>query len=190
MPTDDWQSDVVFTHVMSLVLDEAAQRTVCHISEQMRAHGLPVIDQPAHITLTCVDRIEGITAEVAGDEWPRDVILNAACQLPNSQNVVSLCPHPPDAPPSIAANRADESLARPHRLLHERLAGTGVTTFNYYAPGRWHPHVTLGYGVPAERLDEAALLLQEWVPMRVGVDSLTLWQVGPDHYRSTTVMKL
>ena len=65
-----------------------------------------------------------------------------------------------------------------------------VTTFNYYAPGRWHPHVTLGYGVPAERLDEAALLLQEWVPMRVGVDSLTLWQVGPDHYRSTTVMKL
>ena len=81
MPTDDWQSDVVFTHVMSLVLDEAAQRTVCHIREQMRAHGLPVIDQPAHITLTCVDRIEGITAEVAGDEWPRDVILNAACQL-------------------------------------------------------------------------------------------------------------
>ena len=143
MPTDDWQSDIVFTHVMSLILDEAAQRTVRHIREQMRARGLPVIDQPAHITLTCVDRIEGITAEVAGDDWPRDVILNTACQLPDSQNVVSLCPHPPDAPPSIAANRADESLARPHRLLHERLAGMGVTTFNYYAPGRWHPHVTL-----------------------------------------------
>ncbi|WP_130864590.1 2'-5' RNA ligase family protein [Acidipropionibacterium timonense] len=181
--TDEWQSGVVFTHTLTLELDDAAQSLVGRARDGLAARGIPVLHQPAHITLACVDSMTGVDAALVGSRWPRSVTLASACPLPNSDGVASLCLHGAGGP-----DLAPGPLLGEHRRLHERLARAGVTTFTYYGPEHWHPHVTVGYRIPAHRVGAAVDLLGAWAPARVGVRAVTVWEVGSG--RTHTLVEL
>ncbi len=50
----DWQPGIVFTHTLSLTLDDKAQEILQGIRDQLMAVGVPVLHQPAHITVVVV----------------------------------------------------------------------------------------------------------------------------------------
>ena len=152
----DWQPGIVFTHTLSLTLDDKAQEILQSIRDQLMAVGVPVLHQPAHITVAAVSTMEGVDSHLVDVGWPERITLTKSCRLPNSDGVVGLCPHDPtssdpvtifdtssegepelcSAPPSVGSFRAltclPEDLRRPHELLHRRLAAAGVIAFNYY----------------------------------------------------------
>lgn len=187
----EWQSDVVFTHSLALVLDAGSSRRVDAVGGELRRAGVPVLGYHPHITLCCVDTMEGVRRTLGGLGLPRSLVLGAAVLLPDSSGVVALCPsdgvdeeHPargrrgPAAPGPVARLRAG------HRLLHERLARAGVVTFNYYGPPLWRPHVTVGYQVPRAQQDLARAILARHLPMTVGFGGITAWTVGTDEVRT------
>ena len=183
----DWQPGIVFTHTLSLTLDDKAQEILQGIRDQLMAVGVPVLHQPAHITVAAVSTMEG------GDSPLVDV------------GVVGLCPHDPtssdpvtifdtssegepelcSAPPSVGSFRAltclPEDLRRPHELLHRRLAAAGVIAFNYYGPRWWNPHVTMGYQVPPELQGRAVRIVAGVGSLEVGVAGVSVWRVGDGH---------
>ena len=50
----DWQPGIVFTHTLSLTLDDKAQEILQGIRDQLMAVGVPVLHQPAHITVAAM----------------------------------------------------------------------------------------------------------------------------------------
>jgi hypothetical protein len=64
--------------------------------------------------------------------------------------------------------------------LHRRLAERGVTTFNFYAPPSWEPHVSVGFHVPAARQPEAVRIVSELGPAEVGFAGITVWTIATD----------
>jgi len=201
----DWQPGVVFTHTLSLTLDDKAQETLQNIRDQLMAAGVPVLHQPAHITVAAVSTMEDVDSRLVDVGWPERIRLTTSCRLPNSDGVVALCPHDPTssdpvtifdtsgegepelcfAPTPVGSFRAatclPEALRRPHDLLHRRLAAVGVTAFNYYSPRWWNPHVTMGYQVPPKLQGRAVRILAGVAPLEVGVAGVSVWQVGDGH---------
>ena len=201
----DWQPGVVFTHTLSLTLDDEAQETLQSTCDQLLAAGVPVLHQPAHITIAAVSTMEGVDPQLVDVGWPKRIRLTMPCCLPNSDGVVALCPHHPtspdsvmifdaswegepescSAPTSVGSFRAPiylpEDLRRPHELLHRRLAAAGVVAFNYYGPRWWNPHVTMGYQVPSKLQGRAVRILAGVVPLEVGVSGVSVWRVGDGH---------
>ncbi|MSS44521.1 hypothetical protein FYJ43_00260 [Cutibacterium sp. WCA-380-WT-3A] len=198
----DWQPGVVFTHTLSLTLDDKAQETLQGIRSRLMAAGVPVLHQPAHITIAAVSTMEGVDSHLVDAGWPAKILLTTSCRLPNSDGVVALCPHnpTPNDPVTIsdatqgggaelctatapagnfrASQCLPESLQRPHELLHRRLAAAGVIAFNYYGPRWWNPHVTMGYQVLPELQGRAVRILAGVVPLDVGVAGVSVWRVG------------
>lgn len=201
----DWQPGIVFTHTLSLTLDDKAQEILQSIRDQLMAVGVPVLHQPAHITVAAVSTMEGVDSHLVDVGWPERITLTKSCRLPNSDGVVGLCPHDPtssdpvtifdtssegepelcSAPPSVGSFRAltclPEDLRRPHELLHRRLAAAGVIAFNYYGPRWWSPHVTMGYQVPPELQGRAVRIVAGVGSLEVGVAGVSVWRVGDGH---------
>lgn len=203
---EDWDAGVVFTHALALVLDPRAQRWFDLVRAELSGAGVPVLHQPAHLTLACVDTMAGVEQCVRSVRWPARVRLTSACLLPNSDGVVSACPHPGDgrtsaAPPTgegrtgpcatavgeepgeageATAPRVPEDLAAPHRLLHDRLARAGVRTFCYYGPRLWHPHLTVGYQAEPRQRRLGATLLSRHLPVELSVEGVGAWDVAHD----------
>ncbi|MDO4412453.1 hypothetical protein [Cutibacterium sp.] len=207
----DWQPGVVFTDTLSLTLDDEAQEVLRGIRNQLVATAIPVLHEPAHITVAAVSTMNGVDSDLVDVGWPERVTLTTACQLPNSDNVVALCPHDShrsrsacseptacdsttifDTSQEVGAkscsalaqgdgfctSRIPEALRCPHERLHRRLAAVGVTTFNYYGPRWWNPHVTMGYQVPLELQRRAVEILANVVPLEVGVTGVSVWHVA------------
>lgn len=187
----EWQSDVVFTHSLALSLDPRSGRRMEAVRDELQRAGVPVLGYHPHITLCCVDTMEGVRRTLDGLGLPRSLVLDTAVLLPDSSGVMALCPsdgvneEPPArgrrgllAPGPVARLRAG------HRLLHERLARAGVVTFNYYGPPVWRPHVTVGYQVPQAQQDLARAILARHVPMTVRFGGITGWTVGTDEVRT------
>lgn len=192
----DWQTGVVFTHTLSLALDDV-DGVLGEMRRVLRENGVPVLEEPFHITVAAVTTMAGVTPGLVDVGWPRRVRLATACRLPNSDGVVALCPHVSVADPDGSV-RADQpgtarpggatggptaptpvprELANPHRLLHDRLHDAGVVTFNYYGPQCWNPHVTMGYRVPERLRDRAVAMLSGGVPVDVAVRGVAVWRV-------------
>lgn len=91
----DWQPGIVFTHTLSLTLDDKAQEILQSIRDQLMAVGVPVLHQPAHITVAAVSTMEGVDSHLVDVGWPERITLTKSCRLPNSDGVVGLCPHDP-----------------------------------------------------------------------------------------------
>lgn len=166
----EWQSDVVFTHSLALVLDVSSQLRLDAARQEMRRAGVPVLDHPFHVTLCCVDAMDGVADVLAGLDLPRRLVLDRAELLPSSSGVIALRP----GEGAVGVLRAG------HRELHERLAGVGVTTFNYYGPSRWQPHVTVGFQVPEPLRRAAGELLGRHTPVEVAFSGISVWTVGTD----------
>ncbi|MGK2309667.1 hypothetical protein [Cutibacterium sp. V970] len=226
----DWQAGVVFTHTLSLVLDDKAQEVLRGVRDRLMAAGIRVLHEPAHVTVAAVSTMDGVDRDLVDVGWPERVMLTTSCRLPNSDGVVALCPHDParsdvirsqagcsgtsspahprsglavcdpitPVPMMISDTSPGESvescsfpsevdgfrtsgipevLRRPHEALHHRLAGAGVTTFNYYGPRWWNPHVTMGYQVPPAFQGRAVEILADVVPLEVGVTGVFVWCV-------------
>ena len=60
----DWQPGIVFTHTLSLTLDDKAQEILQSIRDQLMAVGVPVLHQPAHITVAAVSTMEGVDSHL------------------------------------------------------------------------------------------------------------------------------
>lgn len=94
----DWQPGVVFTHTLSLTLDDEAQEVLRDVRNQLMAAGIPVLREPAHVTVAAVSTMNGVDSDLVDVGWPERVTLTTSCQLPNSDGVVALCPHHPTRP--------------------------------------------------------------------------------------------
>ncbi|WCC79881.1 hypothetical protein O6R08_10615 [Cutibacterium equinum] len=216
----EWQPGVVFTHTLSLTLNDESQQVLRDARNRLMAAGVPVLHEPAHITVAAVSTMDGIDSDLVDVGWPERVTLTTSCRLPNSDGVVALCPHDPTrrshdpTRPGVAVkpaasdpmtisdtsrgggvescsslspddvfrtSEALDVLCRPHEVLHRRLAEVGVTTFNYYGPRWWNPHVTMGYQVPPALQGRAVEILADVVPLEVGVMGISVWCVGDGH---------
>ncbi|AMS05575.1 hypothetical protein DUY81_02655 [Acidipropionibacterium acidipropionici] len=166
----EWQSDIVFTHSLALVLDVSSQLRLDAARQELRRAGAPVLDHPFHITLCCVDTMDGVAGVLPGLELPRRLVLGRAELLPSSSGVIALRP----------CEDAVGELRAGHRELDERLAGAGVTTFNYYGPSRWQPHVTVGFQVPKALQAGARGILAGHAPVEVAFSGISVWTVGTD----------
>ncbi|MEH1477960.1 hypothetical protein V7F67_10175, partial [Cutibacterium avidum] len=94
----DWQPGVVFTHTLSLILDDEAQEVLRDVRNRLMAAGIPVLHEPAHVTVAAVSTMNGVDSDLVDVGWPERVTLTTSCQLPNSDGVVALCPHHPTRP--------------------------------------------------------------------------------------------
>ena len=94
----DWQPGVVFTHTLSLTFDDEAQEVLRDVRNQLMAAGIPVLREPAHVTVAAVSTMNGVDSDLVDVGWPERVTLTTSCQLPNSDGVVALCPHHPTRP--------------------------------------------------------------------------------------------
>lgn len=94
----DWQPGVVFTHTLSLTLDDEAQEVLRDVRNRLMAAGIPVLHEPAHVTVAAVSTTNGVDSDLVDVGWPERVTLTTSCQLPNSDGVVALCPHHPTRP--------------------------------------------------------------------------------------------
>ena len=56
----DWQPGVVFTHTLSLTLDDEAQEVLRDVRNQLMAAGIPVLREPAHVTVAAVSTMNGV----------------------------------------------------------------------------------------------------------------------------------
>ncbi|AXE37503.1 2'-5' RNA ligase family protein [Acidipropionibacterium virtanenii] len=166
----EWQSDIVFTHSLALVLDDASQLRLDAARQELRRAGIPVLEHPFHITLCCVDAMDGVADVVPELTLPRRLTLDRAGLLQDSSGAVALRPVETAAGPLRAG----------HLELHERLAGAGVTTFNYYGPPLWRPHVTVGFQVPDALTTFARTLLAGHVPVEIAFCGISVWTVGTD----------
>ena len=160
----DWQPGVVFTHTLSLILDDEAQEVLRDVRNRLMAAGIPVLHEPAHVTVAAVSTMNGVDSDLVDVGWPERVTLTTSCYTA--------------AAAVFRASRVPEALRRPHEALHRRLAEVGVTAFNYYGPRWWNPHVTMGYQVPPELRGRAVELLADVVPLEVGVMGISVWCVG------------
>lgn len=68
----DWQPGIVFTHTLSLTLDDKAQEILQGIRDQLMAVGVPVLHQPAHITVAAVSTMEESTLILLMSGGPRE----------------------------------------------------------------------------------------------------------------------
>ena len=180
----DWQPGIVFTHTLSLTLDDKAQEILQSIRDQLMAVGVPVLHQPAHITVAAVSTMEGVDSHLVDVGWPERITLTKSCRLPNSDGVVGLCPHDPtssdpvtifdtssegepelcSAPPSVGSFRALTCLPEVLRR-----------------PRWWSPHVTMGYQVPPELQGRAVRIVAGVGSLEVGVAGVSVWRVGDGH---------
>lgn len=102
---------------------------------------------------------------------PTRLRMSCAQVLPGASGVVALIVAP------------EARLRRAHRRLHDRLASDGVTTFNFYSPAVWFPHVSIGFHVPAAQLDQAQQMVAGFAPMEVGLAGISMWTIGTDEQR-------
>lgn len=167
----EWQSDITFTHSLGLALDDDSLRRVDGTRAALRRAGIPVLGYPAHITLCCLDTMEGVDAALLDVGLPHRLELPSVRVLPGASGVVALCldPNSPAVPLRVA-----------HRLLHRRLAERGVTTFNFYAPLAWEPHVSVGFHVPAALQPEAVRIVSDLGPAKLGLAGITAWTIATD----------
>ncbi|WP_027587254.1 2'-5' RNA ligase family protein [Acidipropionibacterium thoenii] len=188
---DSWQSDVTFTHGLALVLDEEAQHLIDAIRTRLRRAGIPVIGYPGHVTLCCLaacgtgsadiqagsgpvgrpDPAAQVRRAVSELGMPTRLRLSCAQVLPGASGVVALIVEP------------EARLRLAHRRLHDRLASDGVTTFNFYSPAAWFPHVSIGFHVPAAQLDQAQQMVAGFAPVEVSLAGISMWTIGTDEQR-------
>lgn len=71
-----------------------------------------------------------------------------------------------------AVKPRDELLAL-HRLFYDRFEGALIRAREYYYPGRWVPHCTIGFDISNSRMKETMQTLDNFMPV-----SATIVEVG------------
>lgn len=138
------------------------------ISDYMHKHGgFP------HIALAVFDdidvlEIENIIEKVVEDEHKFTIKMSSLGIFPSNESVLFLSP------------AASENLINFHMKLHDALKDI-EEQWDYYLPGFWVPHCTLGMNIPKTKIQKALDVINEdYEPFHVKIESLKLVEFNPD----------
>ncbi|MDF1699636.1 MAG: 2'-5' RNA ligase family protein [Planctomycetota bacterium] len=166
--------------VLELLLDESAAARVRTIWEDLAAAGLPhhglELETAPHVTIAVFEDLDPIEARsafasFAAEETPEPITLYNPAAFPTAEGVLFLAPV------------VTRGLLELHAGFHERFAALDQPVGEYFFPGNWVPHVTMGLGLDSEQLARGlAVLMAADLPIHGHLDRLELleFQLGED----------
>jgi 2'-5' RNA ligase len=138
-------------YAVELNLDPGSAARVQTLWDELAGAGItsemPDLGAYPHVSLAVFDEIEParirpVLESFAGSHRPIQVRLASVGTFPSEEGVVYLAPV---VTPELLALHAD---------FHERLRESGLVGWEYYLPGRWVPHCTVGIFLPPEKVPE------------------------------------
>ena len=167
-------------YALELLLDEDAAEAVRTLWRTLAEGTVPAryleLDLKPHVTIAVFDELDPARARdafasFAAEETPEPVSLYSPASFPTDEGVLYLAPV------------VTRGLLELHAGFHERFAELDQPVGEYFFPGRWVPHVTLGLGLDDEQLARGfALLRKAALPIDGHLDRLQLveFQRGED----------
>ena len=142
--------------------DEAGRQAIRTLWELLRDADLPSVashrkgEYEPHLSLTVADDLD-----------PAVTATDPATVVPSESIAFEVLGSFPSGVLFLAAV-PDQRLLEAQRLAYE--ACKGARLWQYYEPGRWSPHITLGYGYTPDQLGRAAAIVLPRLPL-----TLTGW---------------
>jgi hypothetical protein len=67
-----------------------------------------------------------------------------------------------------------------HRQFHDYFQNHAVGSWDFYLPGNWIPHCTVGFDVPVSKIDQAFGICRKMnLPLEIGISSIGIMKFEP-----------
>jgi len=161
---------------IELHFDDKSNLVIRNMWKKLRERGISdYMDQYGgfpHIALAVFNDIdilemEKLIEKVIENESMFTIKMASIGIFPSNESVLFLSP------------AASETLINFHEKLHEVLKDI-EEKWDYYLPGFWVPHCTLGMNISKSKIHEALdVIVEDYVPLDVKIESINLVEFNP-----------